>query len=366
MINQSKLYKVMHNKWFVWVIVVLVIALAAGCGTPTAEPAAAPAEKNTENATAGNEKAALAKPIKVGYQTGLYMGIYYAAVENKFFEEEGLTNLEHKHFATGPVEAEAIAAGDIQVAFGMGSLPGVNARAQGIPLVNLGTHSQAGTGLLLRQDLVGKVDATNPDDIKGLTIAIPARANQQDYLVRLWLEKLGLNPDRDVKMVLLKFGDPQAAALTRKEVDIVATTEPIATKQMHDGLGEIIVTGQELVPGHDGANVAVTETWLEENPEQAKAILRATDKAMKWAHANPDEFYEVVSKWTKIDASLIKEAIEAKRIIMPEKLAPNVEFYYDLAGWLLKFGYVDEDPKPYVDAYLCCWEKYQQEAGVLR
>lgn len=308
----------------------------------------------------------LAKPINVGYQIGLYMGAYYVAVDNDFFKDEGLVNVEQKEFSSGPLESEALAAKQIDVAFGMGPLPGINARAQGIPMVSLGTFSQSGEVMLLRKDLVGKVDPTKAKEVKGLTIALPAKANQQDYLLRVWLEKLGLDPSRDVKIVFLPFGAPQGAAFARKDIDIAVSAEPIATQQQREGLADRIVTGQEIAPDHDGATIAVDENWLKHNPKQATAILQAMDKALKWARANPDQYDTLVAKWTKVDPSVIKDAIDGDRIMIPTKLAPQVNFYNDMGKWLLRAGYVDSDPKPAVQGYLCCWKKFQETAGVLR
>jgi ABC-type nitrate/sulfonate/bicarbonate transport system substrate-binding protein len=304
--------------------------------------------------------------MRGGYQIGVYMGVFYVAVDRKFLEEEGLTNFDHKYFATGPLQSQALSAQQIDVAFGMGTLPGVNARAQGIPMVFLGTINQCGEVILLRKDLVGKVDPRRADHIKGLTIALPAKANQQDYLLRLWLEKLGLDPSRDVKIVFVPFGAPQGAALARKDIDIAVSNDPIATQQQLDGLGDIIVTGQEIAPNHDSAGIAVDETWLKKNPAQATAIVRGMDKALTWARANPDQYYEIVAKWTKVKPDVIKDVVQGKRNLIPEKLAPQTSFYYDMASWLLRAGYVEKDPKTAVDAYLCCWRKYQEAAGVLR
>lgn len=300
--------------------------------------------------------------IRAGYQIGLYMGAYYVAVEKGFFEAEGLTGLEHMEFSSGPVEAEAVAAGEIDVAFGMGTVPGINARAQGVPLVFLGNFSASGESLLLRQDLVDEIDPTNADDVRGLTIAIPAKGNQQDYLARVWLRDLGLDPDRDVEIVFLPFGAPQGAALERGSIDVAVSAEPFSSSQEEEGLGTVFLTGQDIAPDHDASNIAVTEEWLDEHRDQATAIVEVLARALEWVHENPDEFYDIVSERTGVEADTIRDVFEGGRIVVPDNLEPDTDFYYDVADFLLDENYVDEDATRHVDAYLCCYEEYLQEA----
>lgn len=302
--------------------------------------------------------------IRAGYQIGLYMGAYYVAVEKGFFEEEGLTDIEHMEFSSGPVEAQAVAAGEIEVAFGMGVVPGINARAQGIPLVFLGNFSASGESLLLRQDLVEEIDPTDAEDVRGLTIAIPAKGNQQDFLARVWLRDLGLDPDRDVEIVFLPFGSPQGAALERGSIDVAVSAEPFSSAQEEQGLGTVFLTGQDIAPDHDASNIAVTEEWLDENRDQATAIVRALARAVEWVHDNSEEYYDIVSERTAVDAATIRDVFEEGRIVVPDSLEPDTNFYFDVADFLLRENYVDEDATSHVDAYLCCYEEYLQEVDV--
>lgn len=307
----------------------------------------------------------LGKPIRIGYLPGLYQHIGFVAIEKKMFESEGLTSAEYRQFNTGPQLAEALAARAVDVGIGMGAVPGLAAKGNGVPLVLLATTNWGNEAILLRSDLSDKVSANNPESVKGLRIAFPARSTQPDFIVRLWIERLGLDPNRDVKWMQMQPGTAQEAALTRKDIDIVATWEPNPAILKKQGLAIVLDTGENLIPHHDNNTVVVMKEWLSTNYNQAVAVVRSLEKARRFAFEETDEFYRITAKWTRVDLEDVKDGFVNKRLAVPNTLAPNEEFLgLATRKYLTTWKYIQEDPDTLLKEYLGSWRSVLSAAGL--
>lgn len=313
----------------------------------------------------GAQSGPLTKPIRMGYLPGLYQHIGFVAMEKKFFEAEGLTAAEYRLFNTGPQLAEALAARAVDVGLGMGAVPGLAAKGNGVPLVLLATTNWGNEAIMLRADLAEKVSVKNPASIKGLRIAFPARSTQPDFIVRLWVERLGLDPNRDVRWMQIQPGTSQEAALTRKDIDIVATWEPNPAILKKRGLAVILETGEGLIPHHDNNTVVVMKDWLAANRDQAIAVVRALERARRFASENPEEFYQITAKWTRVDLDDVKDGFQNKRLAVPTTLAPNEEFLtLATKKYLAPWKYIQDDPDVVLKEYLTAWRGILEAAGI--
>jgi ABC-type nitrate/sulfonate/bicarbonate transport system substrate-binding protein len=104
------------------------------------------------------------------------------------------------------------------------------------------------------------------------------------YALRWWLAEGGLDPDRDVRLVITP--PPRMAALLRRgEIDGFCAGSPWNAVAEAEGWGEILVRTREILPLAPDKVLGVTQAFAEREPEALQALLRALIRAAAWADA---------------------------------------------------------------------------------
>lgn len=101
------------------------------------------------------------------------------------------------------------------------------------------------------------------DDIP--TLATVHMFSMHTYLLRLWLKAGGLNPDRDLRIIVLppeQMGD----SLARGIIDGFCVGEPWNTLAIQQGIGALAATGYDIWNNAPEKVLAVTENWHHQNP----------------------------------------------------------------------------------------------------
>jgi ABC-type nitrate/sulfonate/bicarbonate transport system substrate-binding protein len=174
-----------------------------------------------------------------------------------------------------------------------------------VPLVNVMTLQVNGNALTLSQSLWREMEETAPDLIASGHAALVARAlaavvrkraasgapqvvlasvfpySAQNYMVRLWLASGGLDPDRDVRMVVVP--PPHTVAhLSGGAIDGYCVGEPWNQRAAVLGIGRIALVGPDIWKGMPEKVLGTTEAWAEKNPETLKALIKAVLEACRW------------------------------------------------------------------------------------
>jgi ABC-type nitrate/sulfonate/bicarbonate transport system substrate-binding protein len=103
------------------------------------------------------------------------------------------------------------------------------------------------TSYLVRDDI------KKPADLKGKTIAVNGYKSLTDLLERTILIKAGLNPDRDVKFVLM--GYPEGPdALRAHLVDMVQVDEPAKSEELRKGGVHLLFSFPDIIGGTQDQN----------------------------------------------------------------------------------------------------------------
>jgi len=146
-----------------------------------------------------------------------------------------------------------------------------------------------------------------PEDLKGKIIAIASPGGSQDQATRLILKKLGLDPDRDVK--LLAIGDAKARVIGMETGQIAGSANnlDIAADLVRKGY-RILANSSEVYPV-PFSGFAVNDQLLRKNPELIKKWLRAHVRALLFIRQNPEEAAQVAARELKLDREVAREAI---------------------------------------------------------
>ena len=234
-----------------------------------------------------------------------------AALDQGFFEEEGLNVEVAEPYASGTDQLNALDAGQIDVAQ-VGS-PVLGAVLSGADYVLLGnyTGSAAKYGSDETMAVVARegsgVKEGDLATLKGKKIGVTVGSINHLYLLAV-LEDLGMSPS-DVEIVNTAPPD-MAVGLQTSGLDAAIVWDPfpmMITEQV-DGAYDVARGGGYI--GFLGYVVA-ERSWAEDNPDIVKSFLTARAKADQWMRKNPEDAAEVASRWlSDLDPEIAKESMK--------------------------------------------------------
>jgi len=274
------------------------------------------------------------KPIRFMYQTTTFGAPIFVALTKGWYEEAlnkvGYT-LKTKSAIFGPPIIQAMAAGDVDVGE-IGVAPVVVAEARGLPIKILMTTNIGGEAIVVNKDSLIK----SIKDLKGKKIAIPAKGNMQDFIIRRALLENGLNPDSDVTWVELGPAD-MSTALIRNQIDAAVLWEPWTARLVLQGQ-RVLASGNAIWPNHDNQVIAGTEAAIRDDAPAVRAIVEQTHRGLKYILDNPDESISLTAKFLGIERPIVAESW--KMMIRRPSGEPNGKSLQEFADALLKWGYI--------------------------
>ncbi len=132
---------------------------------------------------------------------------------------------------------------------------------------------------------------------KEVTAAMTFPGGTHDLWIRYWLAAGGINPDTDVKTIVVP--PPQMVANMKVgTMDVFCVGEPWNEQLVNQGIGFTALTTGELWKAHPEKALGMRADWVEKNPRAAKAILMAVMEAQQWCDqaANKDEMAAIIGK----------------------------------------------------------------------
>ncbi len=209
-----------------------------------------------------------ADKITIGYSAiaGLF-GYMYVSVDGGYFRRNDI-DAALVYIGPGAKCAQTIVSGDIEL--GTPS-PGVSlgANLTGGDLVTI-----AGVDRRLALALVVLPEIKSVADLKGKTIGVSQAGTSIEYGARYILEKHGLKPGEDVK-IMQTGGHPNSlAALQNKLLAGAVLSFPTRTVARKAGLVELVDLGQEEV-SYPGGALTMRRAYLDANPGMARRMIKS-------------------------------------------------------------------------------------------
>ncbi len=305
----------------VWLIVSLFLmtglVLLCGC-TGTQKNPAAPVQG------AAGEKTVL----NIGYQPSTHQMAFMTAYSKGMYNETlaplGIKEVKAYSFPTGAPEMQAMLAGDLDFAY-VGAAPFVTAVATGLDGKIIAAAQTQGSSVVLKSGL----NYTSPADLKGLTIATFPAGTIQDTILRTWLKKQGLDPEKDVKIVAMGPGDATTAIMAGK-VDAVFLPAPSPTTIEEAGAGKIIVQSGEMEPNHVCCVLVASGKMIREHPDIVTEVLKIHEKATKYNQENWEEAAQYMEQMTAMNTSVIMKSLhewDGAWVSDPNIIADSVTSY---------------------------------------
>ncbi|HKJ08261.1 MAG TPA: CmpA/NrtA family ABC transporter substrate-binding protein [Gammaproteobacteria bacterium] len=114
-----------------------------------------------------------------------------------------------------------------------------------------------------------------------LTFAVVYPVSSHNYELRYWLGAAGVDPDRDVRIVVVP--PPQMVARLRAgEIDGFCVGEPWNSVAVRGGHGHVLITSQQLWNHKPEKVLGVTQDWAERHPHTHRALVKALMLAGRW------------------------------------------------------------------------------------
>jgi ABC-type nitrate/sulfonate/bicarbonate transport system substrate-binding protein len=115
-----------------------------------------------------------------------------------------------------------------------------------------------------------------------LTLAVVHPFSGHNYELRYWLAAAGIDPDRDVRIIVLP--PPfMVDAMLERQIDGFCVGEPWNSLAVEAGAGVIAVTKSALWRQGPEKVLGLRADFAERSPEELAALLRALSKASAWA-----------------------------------------------------------------------------------
>ena len=114
-----------------------------------------------------------------------------------------------------------------------------------------------------------------------LTFSVPYHYASHNYDLRYWLASAGLDPNRDVSIVVMARGH-MLQALQSGRIQGFIIAEPWCSLAVAEGLGHIAATKSQLWPDGPEKVLGVRQRWAEDNPDLLDPLIRALDDAARW------------------------------------------------------------------------------------
>jgi len=252
------------------------------------------------------EKIKLAIPAKsMGYLP------MYVAIHRGFFRDDGLEleipnlrpNIAHSALLGGDIDYHGLAESGLRLA------------AKGSPMKSLFFSLRSPLYFLMAKPQMKAVQ-----DLKGKIIGISSFGGATEVSTRLGLRHYGLDPERDVTMILIGTENVRVAALNSGSIDATVAVPPSHLLLKQKGFNMLISLADVAELPANG--FTTTEKTLRDKREQVKRLLRALTRGLAFSKERPKETIEIMAREWEIDRSLAEDVYgPVTRALSPDGIA---------------------------------------------
>ncbi|WP_178075910.1 aliphatic sulfonate ABC transporter substrate-binding protein [Paenibacillus oralis] len=258
--------------------------------------------------------------INVAYMPDMHGATPIVLGEEKgFFEEAGI-KVNAVKFLSGPPEFQAMASGEIDIAYIGPGATFLAAQGQGkiIAVDSLNT----GDAVLTRADSGIESWA----DLKGKTVGVP-KGTSGEMILNLGLKKASLKPE-DVNIMNMDVAGAVSAFVSKK-VDAVAIWSPYTAeieKQVGKENIKVLGNNEAFFPDYVfPQSWVVRPAFLEEHPDLVEKFLSAFSKANDYRIANMEETVKLTGEFTQVPEDSLSMQIDTTEWLTTEEMAKNFE-----------------------------------------
>jgi taurine transport system substrate-binding protein len=288
--------KKMYLFTFVWICLLAVVAL---------EPRPGHAAKAAET-------------LKVAYFPG-WPGAFQVGWAKGWFEEALGMRVDFREFDTGAQITTAMASGDVQIAYALGTIPLCAAVSQGLDLrmVAISEIYNDAENLVVRL----KAGINHPRDLIGKKLAVPYGTTAHYRLLGI----LNMFDIREDQVQIFDMpGMEMVAAFQRRDIDGGCTWEPTLSRMLEHGGKTLVSPLMQVVAGYvTYGTVSVTGRFAETQADLLVKFLQVVDRSIRYLRVHPDEAIPLIATKAGLDPKKTEAIVkEMGFITLAEQLTP--------------------------------------------
>jgi ABC-type nitrate/sulfonate/bicarbonate transport system substrate-binding protein len=235
----------------------------------------------------------------------------WMAKEAGIFGRNGL-DVQIVYFRGGTITAMALIARETPISQVSGP-PIVSAALKGADAVMV-----AAGNVVSEYWLMSKPELKTAAQLKGGSVAIATFGGLSDSLSRVALQKLGLNPAKDVTLVQIGTIPERLSALESGKVQAAMLNAPDNFRAQKRGLYNLV----EVRLPYQGIGVGTTRTFIRENPDVVRRYVKSQVEAVHRLKTDREAGIRVLAKYLGIqDREVLERAYDDA--ITDEKLPPK-------------------------------------------
>lgn len=216
----------------------------------------------------------------------------WVAQEKGFFSKQGLS-IESIFFGAGPPAMQALVAGDLDIV--VTSAPNVvNPRLGGADVVMV--LSIIPTFI---DHIISAPSITQPEQLRGKIGSVNRFGSISDMGMRLSLKKLGIDPEKDVRIVPAGGNPERLAAISKNVSQFTIMNEPFIKEAERLGFRDLVNMATLKIPLH-GNGVVTREAIIKAKRPMVAKFNRAIAEAIHAIKTDKESAKAIIGKYTRL------------------------------------------------------------------
>jgi ABC-type nitrate/sulfonate/bicarbonate transport system substrate-binding protein len=175
------------------------------------------------------------------------------------------------------------------------------------------------------------VEARERAGLEPLTFGMVYPFSSHNYELRYWLAAAGIDPDRDVRLVVIP--PPFLVdAMRVGQIDGFCVGEPWNSVAVHAGVGTIVTPTTAIWPLSPEKVLGCRLEWAERHPKQLASLLRALYRASLWCE-RPENHADLAKllaqpRYVGAPADLLGQALAGQLVLTTSSPPTRIEDFY--------------------------------------
>lgn len=224
----------------------------------------------------------------------------FVALHRGFLRDENIDielpamvpNIAHNALLSGEVDYHGVADSALRLA------------AKGAPLKSIFFSAR-----LPNYFLMAKANIKSVSDLRGKMVAVSRFGGTTDLAARIALQSNGLDPQKDVTLIMIGLGNTRNAALMAGSVDANIANPPDNSMLKQKGFRELLFLGDAIEFPSNG--FTTTDKRIAENRDQVKRMMRAFYRGLLFARDNSEETIKIVEREWKLDPAMARDSYQS-------------------------------------------------------
>jgi len=271
----------------------------------------------------------------------------YIALHEGYFTEHGI-DLEIVKFKSSSDALPALAQGQLEIVTGSVSATFYNAIARGLQVKAVAdkthkTPDDRSSAIMVRSELYHQQAVRSLADLAGRSLAFSGRGRKMEYLLEETLAHWGLTFNEVEPVYLAQTA--RAQALQTGAVDAALLAEPLVTRLLLSGHGEILVYDGELYSelsvSPQTSLVYFGPTLLVDQPQWGRRFMLAYLRGVRtYNEGKTPRNLEIIARYTGLEPEILAQT--GWPHINPDGRMAT-EGIPEFQQWLLRQGLMDDE-----------------------